>query len=228
MKRLSVVVISFVTLVAGCAQEPTTFGLARDQGHEARGTAHTWQGLEGPLTDMMIPERTRNGLARRDSKTFGEQREQAGAKRGLGFRHQSQRILKDRMGTVEDMPQISDHPHMKQRQLQVGVQEVQTREQAIKQRLLNLESVHNVYVLSNGHSLIIGVDAAESNRKKLHRTISETIDDLVDLNRVTITTKRAHLQRMRTFEEGYHLGQPIEAVEGFWGEMVERFNQDQS
>ncbi|WP_088102127.1 YhcN/YlaJ family sporulation lipoprotein [Halalkalibacter urbisdiaboli] len=204
MKHILWMVV-FVCCLSGCViEQKQQMGANSDrtQGFSGYGTenARDW---EGPLMDLMVPDRAPKGLTDKSQEILNDPNYLIN-NRNLGMNHQGinsqgARIQAHRPGTIRDKQIRSDEPYLRSKG-NAKAQHQASLTETIEQRVKSLESVHDVHVISDGQVVVLGIESSESDRKKLYRSVKNEVRNLVDINRVRITTNRQLINRMKRLE----------------------------
>ncbi|WP_017727935.1 YhcN/YlaJ family sporulation lipoprotein [Halalkalibacterium ligniniphilum] len=230
MQRLLMFLLLGLFCLQGCTVEQeevlgANANANREEGFKGYGTQRV-QALLGPLSDLMVPDKTTKGFVY-SAHLRANVTPHLQGKRDEGMGDEG--FLTLRPGVTRDKYILRDSPQMRQKkESKLSVQESHSLEGIIKSRIERLENVHHAYVLSDENDIVIGVESKEQNRPKLYRTIRESIKDLVDVDQVTITTSHSHINRMNALEKGMQTSRPFEDVGGFGAEMVDFLKRNRS
>ncbi|TWI58951.1 sporulation lipoprotein YhcN/YlaJ [Halalkalibacter nanhaiisediminis] len=228
IKQLRFLLIMMI-LMSGCqVDQKQTMGANsnRSQGFSGYGVDNVRQ-MEGPLSDMMIPDQAPSGLtdaARYLDKTGTS----INAKRNVSEKHHGKRyvgtkILNNRLGVIRDKYVLGDKPYLEKRQDTHTFERQATLPltKQIERRVESLEHVADAHVMTDGDLIVIGVESNESDRKKLIQSIQKEIEDIVNPTSVSITTNRRILNRMKAIEHHVHVPSPFKSQGGTIGEFVD-------
>ena len=199
----------------------------RDQGYSGYGVAQTRQ-LEGPLSDLMVPDDAPKGLTDPAPRLVREGAYLTGT-RDLSMRNDhtrsGQRILNNRPGVVRDKYALSNEPNVQSKRSKQNantpLQATDSLTRLIEQRVESLENVRDAHVISDGERIVVGLESREQDRPKLLREVEQEISEVVELNQVYITTDRKIINRMNALEHQVSLPAPFESVGGAIGDIVD-------
>ncbi|MFC0559975.1 YhcN/YlaJ family sporulation lipoprotein [Halalkalibacter alkalisediminis] len=197
----------------------------RTEGFNGYGVNQTRQ-MEGPLSDLMVPDHAPKGLSDPTSELIGQGAYKTG-KRDLSIANEQsiygQRILSNRPGVVRERYAHSNNPDVNQKQSnrQKDFQATSSQTRTIEEHVESLEIVRDAHVITDGDRIIIGLESSEQDRPKLIKTVKEEVSELVDTANVYITTDRKIINRMNALEHGVGLPRPFESIGGAVGDIVD-------
>ncbi len=204
----AIIICLLVTVfISGCSIEQNLEHGAnsdRTEGFSGYGTMRV-RYMEGPLSDMMVPDNVPMGRAD-SSKIVAEENVLLSGERNLSFSNQGinrngARILSNRPGTLHDKYFLREKPQMTKRTAHHSLPNG-SKEQRIQQQIQSLETIENVFVVTSGQRTLIGVQSQEPNRHKLQREIRNELQEhgLVDVNNLYIATDRRNVNRIRSLQ----------------------------
>ncbi|WP_158211609.1 YhcN/YlaJ family sporulation lipoprotein [Alkalihalobacterium alkalinitrilicum] len=232
MKKRTLVIVMLLlilTIVSGCGvveqKHPMGANHFRDEGFSGFGT-HRVRHLEGPVSDMMVPDGTPKGRTDR-AHLIAEDNMYYTSERNLGFKSQGTnrsgaRIYNNAPGTLDDKYILSDQPHLKRKKIDLNHQNI-SKEEQVRQQLMAIENIEDVYIFTHDGMLVIGIESAEQNRPKLIREVEEVIAEEVELENVRIATDRRNVNRIRAIVEGGDTGEPFQGIGGQLSEIRHNF-----
>lgn len=195
-----------ITLLTGCFVVEQNLGASdsREEGFSGYGTARV-RNLEGPLSDMMVPDGTPKGRIDR-VREIAEENKYFTDERVLGFENQGTnrsgaRIYSNRPGTLHDNYILRDKPYISSNKEERHVGHTATNNE-IRDRIENIEFIERAYVYSQDNLVLIGVESSERNRPKIVRAIEEEMEGMVPLEQVKIALDRRNVSKIRALEEG--------------------------
>ena len=212
MKRMIIISISMMLLASGCAslEQQSILGANgnKEEGFSGFG-ANRAKYLEGPLTDMMVPDSTPMGRADR-APIIAKEDMYYTSEKNNGFEDQGThragaRIVDSRPGIFHEDYLLRDSPHMKRKSISIQQEGNSSLNDNIKNRIMSFEKIDNVFVVHDKNIVLIGVESNEMNRKKLRSELEKSIQDLVEQNPdldFKITTERRHVNKVRELENG--------------------------
>ncbi|MFC0470204.1 YhcN/YlaJ family sporulation lipoprotein [Halalkalibacter kiskunsagensis] len=219
-----------ILILTGCTlpqKEEMGANTNRNEGFSGFGVAQA-RNLEGPLSDLMVPDDAPKGLTDPAPQLMREGAYTTG-KRNLSMPHeginqQGPRILNNRPGIIRDK-----YPHSSDSRLHKKITIQNNRHQQastditrkIETRIEALENIHDAHVMSDGNKIIIGLESNEQDRGKLRRSVEQEIEQVTDLSNVYITTNRNIVNRMSALEHHVSLKQPFDAIGGTVGELAD-------
>jgi hypothetical protein len=228
MKYLHYLLLTAFLLTGCTVPQKTEMGANsnRDEGFSGYGVNQARQ-LEGPLSDLMVPDQSPKGLVdpaphlvREGAYITGKRDLSMHVDRSIN----GQRILNNRPGVVRDKYAHSNNPNVKrkttvqQRKHYQATSEVTLK---IEQRVERLENVRDAHVITDGERFVVGLESSEQDRPKLIRTVKEEISGIADLNKVYITTDRIIINRMNALEHHVNLPRPFESIGGAIGDIAD-------
>ncbi len=198
----------------------------RSQGFSGYGVERV-RDLEGPLTDLMVPDRAPKGITD-PVKQLGKKNPTITNKQKISMldgteSHKSPKILNNRLGVIRDKPPLGSKPFL-DKKITVQNQEKQATTpltQQIEARVERLEHINDAHVITDGTFVVIGIETNESNRNKIIQSIEREIGDIVDLSTVHITVSREMINRMKAIEHGVSLPGPFKSTGGTAGELID-------
>ncbi|WP_227936276.1 YhcN/YlaJ family sporulation lipoprotein [Alkalihalobacillus deserti] len=216
-----------VIFLTGCTipqQEDMGANSDRNEGFSGYGV-NQMRELEGPLSDLMVPDEAPNGLTDPASELV-QQGAYITGRRDLSITKDrsinGQRILSNRPGVLRGMYSHSNNPDVnKSNQKGKHYQATSDQTRTIEQRVESLQIVRDAHVITDGNRIIIGLESSEQDRPKLIQTVKEEIAEMVDLTNVYITTDRQIINRMNALEHGVGLPRPFESIGGAVGDIVD-------
>ncbi|UOE92229.1 YhcN/YlaJ family sporulation lipoprotein [Alkalihalobacillus sp. LMS39] len=231
MKRLSVFSALFLILVmtSGCVieqQQPLGTNNNRDEGFSGYGTNEARE-LEGPLSDMMVPDWAPKGRTDRAGQ-IARNNEYVPKERNLGFEEQGTnrvgpRIFSNRPGTLRDKYMLSNKPHL-EKQYEPNVEGL-SNEDAIESIVLSFKEVENVHVVTHDGQTLVGVQSSEQNRRKLRRDIKEELKK-ENIDHVHIATDRRTVSRIQALERGMSTAEPFEEIGAMFAEIMDTITEE--
>ncbi|MBU8907352.1 YhcN/YlaJ family sporulation lipoprotein [Desertibacillus haloalkaliphilus] len=231
--RTCLILLSFIVFLGGCVvpqDEEMGANADRTQGFSGYGTDNV-RGMEGPLSDMMVPDQDPKGLTSNVQSIAGENQYMTGERqidirKDRGQQHSSQ-ILSNRPGTLHDKQTLRD-PGLENQTQQSDTQEQLSKNEKVSlmsQRILAIRSVQDVDIISDDDLYMIGVESNESRRSKLESEVFDAIRDIVNPDQVYVATDRKTVNRIRALRNGFESGQPLEELGATSSEFIRNLNR---
>ncbi|WP_216829172.1 YhcN/YlaJ family sporulation lipoprotein [Alkalihalobacterium elongatum] len=229
MKKLTSVIVMLmlmITMFSGCGvveqKQPMGANNFRDEGFSGFGTNRA-RNHEGPLSDMMIPDGVPKGRADR-AQPIANNNMYYTSERNLGFKTQGTnrsgaRIYNNIPNTIRGKYVLGDRPHLRHKQTNDNNHQALTKDESIRQTLLAIENINEVYVLPHDGMFLIGIESPEQNRPKLIQEVEEELADMVDLEKVRIATDRRNVNRIRAMLDGNDIAEPFQGIGGQLSEV---------
>lgn len=202
--RTKIIFIVCMFLLTGCTieqKEPMGANSNLDEGFNGYGTLRMRE-LEGPLTDMSIPDETVKGRTKIADKIADGEPYYA-KEPNLGFKGNKDgvNIHSGRAALVnDDKHMTSDRPYLEKGQQSLGTNSGTIAEQVI-QRLGHFNSIKNVYAVSDDGYLLVGVESGEQDRSKLLREVEKEIEKITPLDNVKIALDRKNITRIKKLQQ---------------------------
>lgn len=205
LKNHFIFMILFITCiltVTGCTVEQKKQMGANsnlDEGFSGYGTLRA-RDLEGPLTDMSIPDETVKGRTK-IADDIADEKPYIVKEPNLGFKGSKDgaNIYSGRVGLVNDKHTASNHPHLA-RKKKILEFKGGTIEEQIRHRLENLETISHVYVVSDDGYLLVGVESSEQDRSKLLREVQKEIKKITPLDNVRVALDIPNIKRIKKLQ----------------------------
>ncbi|MDE5411837.1 YhcN/YlaJ family sporulation lipoprotein [Alkalihalobacterium chitinilyticum] len=229
MKKLTSVIVMLMLLLAmfsGCGvveqKHPMGANHFREEGFSGFGTNRA-RNHEGPLSDMMVPDGVPKGRTDR-AQPIAQNNMYYTSERNLGFKTQGTnrsgaRIYNNIPNTIRGKYVLGDRPHLRHKQMDNEKLQTLDTNDSIRQRLLAIENINEVYVLPHEGVLLIGIESPEQNRPKLIQEVEEELSEVVDLDRVRIAIDRRNVNRIRAVLEGNDIAEPFQGIGGQLSEI---------
>ncbi|MDT8859924.1 YhcN/YlaJ family sporulation lipoprotein [Alkalihalobacillus sp. MEB130] len=227
MKSVTYLFIAAAVLTGCTIPQQADMGASpdRNEAFNGYGVNHV-RGLEGPLSDLMVPDQSPKGLTDPVLHSTGEgshvTRQRNLSMKHEGVNHQGPRILSNRPGVLRDKYSYSNDPNVgrldKGQQAQQATTEL-TKE--IEKRVESLQNVRDAHVMTDGDQIVIGIESSEQDRVKLKRVVEEEVQQVTDIRRVHITTDRKLINRMNALEHHVGMDKPFDSIGGAVGDLAD-------
>ncbi|WP_026671852.1 YhcN/YlaJ family sporulation lipoprotein [Alkalihalobacterium bogoriense] len=231
MKKLTIFSVLFLLIItsSGCVieqKQPLGTNNNRDEGFSGLGTNEARE-LEGPLSDMMVPDWAPKGRTDQ-AENIARENEYVPKERNLGFEEQGTnrvgpRIFTNRPGTLRDKYMLSNKPHL-EKQYEANIDGL-SKEDAIKEIVRSFKEVENVHVITHDGQTLVGVQSSEQNRRKLHDDIEAEIEK-ENFERVHIATDRRTVSRIQALERGMSTAEPFEEIGATFAEIMDTITEE--
>ncbi|MCM3713507.1 YhcN/YlaJ family sporulation lipoprotein [Alkalihalobacillus oceani] len=222
-KIISIILIMGILFCGGCQVEQKSVMGAnsnREEGFSGYGVARV-RGLEGPLMDLVVPDRAPKGLtdpvhSLRHEGQYTTNKRILSTKRG-------ERVLNNRPNVLRDKYAHRDKPYLQRKSYQAQTEQTAQGERLrrIEQRIEALEHIEDAHVLAEDDQIIIGIESYEQDRKKLIKSVENEIRDEIGGSTVYITTNRRLINQMNAIEHHVSWPHPFEGVGGTVGELAD-------
>ncbi len=199
----------------------------RNEGFSGYGVTHA-RNLEGPLSDMMVPDDAPKGLTDPAPHLTHEGAYTTG-KRNLSMDHeginkQGPRILNNRPGIIRDKyPHSTDTQLNEKTTIQSNrhLQATTDLTRKIEARVEALENVRDAHVMTDGNRIVIGLESNEQDRVKLRRSVEQEVEQVTELSNIYITTNRKMINRMNAIEHHVGIDKPFDSIGGTVGDLAD-------
>lgn len=200
---LFLIFILFGLIVSGCTVEqkqPMGANENVDEGFSGFGTMRARE-LEGPLSDMMVPDERVKGRSKvADEIADGEPYISREANLGLRTKKDGANIYSGKVGLIDDQNIAGDRPDL-QRKQDIVEGKGKTIEEKITLRLKNLETINNVYVVSDDGFLLVGVESSEQDRTKLLSEVNKEIKKVTTKENVKVALDNKNIKRIKKLQQ---------------------------
>lgn len=203
MKNVLVLILFVYGLVlTGCTVEqkkPMGANPNLDEGFAGFGTMRAKE-LEGPLSDMMVPDEIVKGRSQiADDIADGNPYLIREPNLGFNGKKDGVNIYSGRAALINDKHMTSDRPNLGKKQNIVERKDGKIEEK-IAQRLKNMQTISHVYVASADGYLLVGVESNEQDRTKLLREINKEISEVTTLDNVRVALDRPNISRIKKLQ----------------------------